>query len=158
MEELLVYRQELISALEGFVTQLSQVVAGIPPTLWQHNDEAGSPTPHYLLAHLCELEEQVFTIQLHRILDEDQPVLPRFDDFTWMADHYRSGLPALVILERFINLRFTEVDWLRGLPSPSWSRTARHPWWGVHAFQWWVELQLEYSRQHLRKLAAFLSL
>jgi len=158
MEELDTYRQELLSALEGVVIELSRTVGGLPYHAWQLPFVQGAHTPHYILAHLRELEEQVFSLQVRRILDEDSPVLTIFDDNVWVAGHYDPGKPARLILEEFTHLRKQEVNGLRVLPSEDWSRTARHPWWGVHTLQWWVELQLDYSQQHLKELAAFLAM
>ncbi len=74
-----------------------------------------------------------------------------------MTNHYDPDTPVQVILEEFTGQRIQEVSWLSSLPSENWSTTARHPWWGEHTLQWWVELQLEYSHQHLIELAAFLT-
>ena len=158
MEELDTYRQELLSALEGVVKALSKTLASISTHAWLLSYGQDTHTPHYTLAHLRELEEQVFSLQLCRILEEDSPVLPIFDDKAWMAGHYDPGKPARLILEEFTHLRTQEVNGLRALPSEGWSRIARHPWWGVHTLQWWVGLQLDYSHQHLKELAAFLAM
>lgn len=158
MDELVAYREDLLSALEGVVNELSKTVAGIPSSAWHLSIDLASHAPHYILAHLRELEAQVFASQLRRILDEDTLLLPIFDDEAWMASHYRSEEPALIIMEDFVNLRKQEINWLRKIPPAGWSRTARHPWWGVHTLQWWVELQLDYSYNHLRELSPLLDM
>jgi hypothetical protein len=142
-----------LSALEGVANELSKTVAGIPSSAWDLPFGQDSHTPHYILAHLRELEAQVFAIQLRRILAEETPLVPVFDDDAWMSTHYRSEETALKIMEDFINLRKQELNYLRELSPAAWSRTARHPWWGLHTLQWWVELQLDYSDQHLRELS-----
>ena len=158
MEEITAYRQQLLSGLLAVVNDVTQVVLALPPTAWNASLELGSSTPHYTLAHLRELEIQVFNLPLHRFLIEDTPALLLFDDISWMEENYDPAEPASAILDEFSNLRRLEVDWLRALPLQGWSRIARHPWWGVRALQWWVELQLDVSHQHLRELAAFLSM
>ena len=75
----------------------------------------------------------------------------------WLS-HYKPEKPAQVIFEEFSELRKQEVNGLKSLPSEGWCHTARHPWWGVHTLQWWVELQLDFSNQHLADLAAFLTI
>ena len=155
MEELDAYRESLLSALTGVVDQLSEIVAAIPHSAWQLPFGHDEHTAHYILAHLRELEIQGFSVQLCRFLEEDTPRVPLFDDAAWMASHYKPEEPVQAILADFANLRLQELNWLRGLPSACWSRTARHPWWGVRTLQWFVELQLENSHQHLGKLTAF---
>lgn len=158
MDEIVAYREDLLSALERVVNELTIVVAGIPSSFWLLPFGEDLNTPHYILEHLRELEAQVFAIQLGRILDEEIPLVPVFDDDAWMAIHYKPEEPALTILEDFANLRKQELNWLRKLSPAAWSCIARHPWWGVHTLQWWVELQLDYSNQHLRELSPVLDL
>ncbi len=107
---------------------------------------------HYILFHLRELEAQVYTPQLPRFLAEDNPTLPVFDDQAWMAIHYLPDEPATSITTDLCRLRSSELEWLRGVPPTGWSRLARHPWWGVHTLQWWVEMQLDESIQHRKRL------
>jgi hypothetical protein len=158
MDEIVAYREDLLSALEGALFELPKTVAGIASIAWHQPFGRDSHTPHYILEHLRELEAQVFAIQLRRILDEEIPLVPVFDDDAWMAIHYKPEELALTILEDFVNLRKQELNWLRKLSPAAWSRIARHPWWGVHTLQWWVELQLDYSDQHLRELSPVLDL
>jgi hypothetical protein len=152
MDELLAYRQRLLSGLEGVIPELSRIAAAMPANTWQLSSEQGAHTPHYSLTHLRELDAQVFSPLLRSIADQGTPLLPVFDDIAWMASHYASKKPAQLILEEFIYLRRQEIQWLQALPQASWSLSARHPWWGMHTLQWWVELQLDYSYQHLREI------
>jgi len=158
MDELLAYRQGLISGLEGVITELSRIVAAMSANTWQLSSEQGAHTPHYTLTHLYEFEAQVFTPLLRSIADQGVLLLPLFDDSAWMASHYESEKPAQVIFEEFTYLRRQEIQWLQALPRASWSLSARHSWLGVHTLQWWVELQLDLSHQHCSALAAFLTI
>jgi hypothetical protein len=158
MEELIAYRRELLSALDSIAAELTKIVNGIPATSWHQPYGRDSHTPHYTLAHLRELELQWFAVQLPRMLNESMPVLPAFPEKAWMECHYLAAEPVGAILVVFANARKLELSWLRKLSSSSWSCLARHPWWGVHTFQWWVELQLDLSRQHLRELASLLDM
>ena len=157
MEEIIAYRQQLLSALRNVAKEVSQLVLAIPADDWYIAFGLDATTPHYTLAHLRELEIQVFGLQLRRFLVEDTLLLPLFDDVSWMAEHYDPSETAQAILEEFTCLRSQEVLWLQDLSSESWNRSARHPWWGVRTLQWWVELQLDFSHQHLRELSAYLS-
>ncbi len=154
MEELAAYRAELLSALEGVLADLSQVVAQIPSGRWHLQGVEDTRTPHYILFRLCELETQVFASQLTRLITEEHPDLAVFDDDAWMADHYCTDEPPTAILEEVVRLRRRELDWLKRLSPADWSRSARHLWWGEHTLQWWIELQLETSQRHLKLLAA----
>jgi hypothetical protein len=152
MDELIAYRQGLIAALESVVPELSKTVAAIPPKSWQVQNKTDTHTLHYRLAHLCEFEAQAFSTLLRRIASGGATLLPLFDDHDWIESLYNPAKPVQVIVEEFMRSLTQEVIWLRGLPQDSWSLTARHPWWGVHTFQWWVELQLAYSHKHILDL------
>ena len=156
MDELIAYRQELLSALEHVITDLAALVETTPFKDWHRRLENERHTAHQILVHLWTLEASEFALYVRRINDEDAPLLPLFNDAAWMNMHYQAKEKPRNILSDFINLRSLELDWLRQLPPASWSRIARHPWWGVHTLQWWVELQLEYSRQHLSDLSRIL--
>jgi hypothetical protein len=103
---------------------------------------------------LRALEAEAITVRLRHILDEQQPYLPLFDDDGWMAAHYDPSEPVTAILDEYARLRQQELSWLRDLPSAAWNRTARHPWWGVRALQWWVEQALLVARQHFVQLTS----
>jgi hypothetical protein len=152
MEELYAYRKNLLDNLEGIVAELRQVAAAIPAAVWHTPLAPGQPAPHHALAHLRALEAHAIVPRLRRILDEQQPYLPLFDDGGWMAAHYDPSEPVQAILDDFARLRQQELSWLKGLPPDSWNRTARHPWWGVRTLQWWVEQCLLIARQHLAQL------
>lgn len=155
MQELAAYRNGLLSALEGVIPELSSLVEAIPSRVWQVSKKPGAHTPHYPLARMFALDVYTFGSLLRSIVDKDIPLLPLFDEIAWMSGHYAPGKPAQLFLEEFIQLRKQEVHWLRSLSPECWSRTARHPWWGVRTLQWWVELQLEYSLQHLAEITSF---
>jgi hypothetical protein len=152
MDELIAYRQELLLAMENVVPGLSRIVKSTPLQEWHRKIGNDLHTPFYTLIHLWVLESKEFALNIRRIFDEDTPLLIVFDDEAWMESHSEPKEQPRNIVQDFAHLRKQELDWLRELPPPGWSRTARHPWWGVHTLQWWVELQLEYSRQLLSDL------
>jgi len=152
MEELLTYRKNLLEALVGVVNELRQAADTISAAAWHTTTAAGQPTPHQVLAHLRALEAQAIAVRLRRILDESEPYLPLFDDDGWMEANYNPSEAVASILDDYARLRQEELTWLKDLPPAAWNRTARHPWWGVRALQWWVEQCLLVARQHLEQL------
>jgi len=152
MEELLAYRQNLLANLAGIVSELRQAAVDMPDAGWHTPAAPGQATPHQVLAHLRALESQAIMVRLRRVLDEDEPHLPLFDDDEWMAAHYDPAEPVQSILDDYGDLRQQELSWLNNLPSAAWNRTARHPWWGVRTLQWWVEQGQLTARQHLEQL------
>jgi hypothetical protein len=154
MEELIAYRQVLLAELESIVEQLARILTAIPDTAWHKPFGANSHTPYRILARLRALEVHWFAIQLPRLLHESSPVLPACVEKRSMESQNQPEGYREEILEEFSRLRKQEVTWLRTLSSRDWSRVARHPCYGVHTLQWWVEYQLDLSQQHLQELTA----
>jgi hypothetical protein len=152
MEELLDYRKNLLENMDGVVTELRQAAASISAANWHTPPAPDQPTPHQVLAHLRALEAHAIALRLRRILDESEPYLPLFDDDGWMAANYDPSEAVTSILDDYASLRQQELAWLHELPPAAWNRTARHPWWGVRALQWWAEQALLTARQHLEQL------
>ncbi len=154
MEEIMAYRAELLSALESVVNELARLAFELPSHSWDQPFSPDGRSPHYVLYQLRAWEAHFYTIQLRRMLAEENIMLPLFDDSAWMAPHYNPAESPGEIINEIWALRQQELGWLRKLSPQEWSRTGRHPWWGAHTLQWWVEQQLEYSRQVVKQLAA----
>ncbi len=134
------------------VDELSAIVASLPIELWHQPVDPGADTPHYILQHLLGLEARQFSSQLPHFLASEPGDLEIFDAQAWMAANYTPEEPASSIMEQLRDLRLKELAWLHSLPVDGWSRIARHPWYGEHTLQWWVELQLEVTLQYLAQL------
>lgn len=154
MEELIAYRADLLSALETSVDEISRRASQLPSHSLNLQISSDGHTAHYALYQLYALEAQFFAVQLPRMRIEETAGLPVFDADQWMASHYHPEEPVDNIIGEVTKLRQHELGWLRYLSSQEWSYTARHPWWGVHTLQWWVELQLDYSLEVLKQLTA----
>jgi hypothetical protein len=154
MDELIAYRQELLSALERDVEELNHLGGSLAGQDWYRRLQGDSHTPHFFVFQIWALETHEFEVQVRRILAEDMPLLDIFEAKAWITDHYVPDEPVQTILQGFSDTRLTEIALLRELSPSDWSRAARHPWWGVHTLQWWVELQNEFIHQHIQKLTS----
>lgn len=154
MEELYEYRRKLLERLEGVVSDLTAAWQALPSPIRHLPLEEGGESPHRVLAHLRAMEAEALSVRLWRILNEEEPQVPLFDDTGWMEAHYRADESAESILEDYARLRRTELSWLKDLPPQAWNRTCRHPWFGVRTLQWWTEQCLVYAEEHLRRLRA----
>lgn len=155
MEEITEYRQELLSKLAGGVDELSGIVTSIPANAWHVLIAPDTHPPHYILAHLVELETSLFAAHLHRIYNENSPILSILEDDHRMMERYDPQRPVQELLEVFSDSREQEVGWLRSLSPQEWSCSARHPWWGLRTLQWWAERQVGVTNWHVKALSAF---
>jgi len=156
-QELTEYREGLLSALEAVAGALAVTAGKVHPDHWHIPNQPGGYSPHYILTRLLVLEEQVSAAMERLLLDEDIQVMEHFDEIAWLAMHYGPEKPLPVLLDEFMRLRKVQAKKLSGLTPGDWNRLSRHPRWGVRTLQWWVEHQLEVSRQHVRELEAFIA-
>lgn len=157
MDELISYRQELLFALERDIDELTCLGSTLSENNGHRSSDIPPHSPHYLLFHLWVLETHEFTVQIQYILEADLPRLEFFDDEAWMANHYSPKEPIQVIIQDTARLLSNEIALLCELPLSAWSRAARHPRWGVHTLQWWVELQHEVTIQHMQEVKRLLA-
>jgi len=154
MEELFAYRQVLLAGLQSIVEQLAHALKAIPDSAWHKPLLAHGHTPYGVLIHLRELEAHWFAVQLPRLVHESSPELPACAEQGSMDSQNQPVEQSEDILEEFSRLRNQELIRLRTLTPSDWSRIGRHPWYGVHTLQWWVEYQLDLSKQYLQELAS----
>lgn len=152
MEELYLYRKRLVARLESIVQDLSSAAAAGSNDDWKSTQPDDPQTPHWKLVHLRNIERQALAPRLKRILNEDDPHLVLFDDEKWMESHYRADEPVEVIIADYEKIRKEELSWLKEMNVKAWSRTCRHPWFGVRTFQWWVEKTMAYAEEHLEEI------
>ncbi len=84
MDELIVYRRELLSALERVSSDLAELVIKAPLKNWYRQVANERHSAHQILVHLWVLEASEFALNIRLINDEESPVLPVFNDAAWM--------------------------------------------------------------------------
>ncbi len=152
MEQLLEYRQRLLSSLRSSAEDLIAILAKIPDDQYSVPVEADGWSAHQIVTHLRDKEAQAYLPRMRQILFDSSPCLESFSGEDWMKAHYRAGEPVQDILLEYQGLRNQELDLLENLPGPGWSRMGRHPAWGVRTLQWWAEQSLSHTRTHIGQL------
>jgi hypothetical protein len=150
MEELIEYRQRMLKKMADAGGQLQAVVltTGDPykPLL------PGSWNTHQVIAHMRDVNQEVYLPRLERIVAEDSPIFDDFDTEGWMTAHYQAREPIQQLVTGFAEKCRTSVEWLAGLPVEAWNRPGSHPLIGKHTLQWWVERTLTHITEHLAQL------
>jgi len=150
MEELLEYRQRLLNKLAEAGNKVEMIVLMTKdPT---QPLEPGGWNIHQVVAHLRDVNQQVYLPRLHRIVDAENPLFENFDGEVWMSRHYQSQEPMQKLSAEFGEQCRSNAAWLRDLPNESWNRPGRHPTIGEHSLQWWVERTLAHISEHLVQL------
>jgi hypothetical protein len=150
MEELLEYRQRMVNkfAESGKLLETALLLINDPTQPL----EPGGWNPHQVVAHMRDVNRQVYIPRLHRIVEEENPLFEDFDGETWMTLHYQPREAMQELITEFGEQCLTNATWLRSLPIETWNRSGKHPTIGVHSLQWWVERLLAHISDHLLQL------
>lgn len=140
--------ERLESSAEDFVSSLGK---------FSDEELHASPTPndwsiHQLAAHLRDTEEQVFAYRLKRILNEENPAVPNFDQEVWLREHYSASEPLKKILAEFRNIRKKEILLLRKMPAKAWERTATHPEYRTISLEWLMTRNVNHTLDHVAQM------
>lgn len=114
--------QNLEAAPERLAAELeempeSELVKRPPDGGWNLKELAG---------HLRDTERLAGLERLTRILEEDDPFLPSFDEEEYVRNSNAATAPIGEALAEWNNLREQTVNILRGLDSDALARTGRH--------------------------------
>ncbi len=107
---------------------------------------------HQVVAHLRDTEERVFLYRVRRLLKEDHPEVPNFDQDAWQREHYSPTEPFKKMLADFRSARRKQIVLLRKTTDKDWDRTARHPEYGVISVNWLVNHNVNHTFEHLSQI------
>lgn len=152
MKELYAYRERMMQHWEAAPSALQEASARLTAADWKHPCSQKAPTPHQALAHLRDIERDVITPCITRLLEGDAELPYPFPSWeAWLATYDPQEAPQN-ILEAYLALRAAEIGQVRGRVPIPWSIQGRHPQYGKRTLQWWVEQSLAQARYHLRLL------
>lgn len=144
-------REEILAALAAFPDELARLVCD------DHDLEAlmrpasdGGWGVVEILPHLRDWEE-IFLERARRIVNEDRPRLPGYDDELWAIERDYRGQDPWATLEHFRRLRQEHVEYLRALPPEAWSRVGVHGYYGEITLQWMENHVCDHDQEHLRQ-------
>ena len=145
-------REEILAALAAFPDELARIV------LMDHSPEAlirpasdGGWGVVEILPHLRDWEEIYFE-RARRIVEEDHPYLPGYDDALWSIERDYRNQDPINTLEEFRRLREAHVAFLRGLPPEAWERTGEHGYFGVITLRWLENHVCDHDQEHLQQI------
>jgi hypothetical protein len=115
---------------------------------------AGEWSPHQVLAHVEAVDSQALQPRLLRIVEEERPNLPNWDEGHWMKDDYEGTEPVEDFLTRLGEGRERVLQPLAELPLTEWNRSGIHPLWGERTLLWWLEYSVHHTEEHLHQLGS----
>lgn len=118
---------------------------------WPHATADDIWSAHHQLAHLVAVETENYHLRIRRILDEDVPVLERWDTEQFNAGYAAEGdLDSLV--SAFCAARATTVALFEGLSPEQWARQGVWPDGTTIDLAWLAEKALWHTLDHTQQM------
>lgn len=116
----------------------------------------GEWPPRTVMAHLRDDEFLVMRMRLERMLSEDLPVFPDFDEKAWAAIRNRSRDRKQQLLGDFALQRQASLNILQALLPGDWEHTGRHETYGDFTVASWVDHWAQHDAAHIAQIEAAL--
>lgn len=144
--------EEIISALEAFPDELGRAISGVsdPEALYRPASDGGWGVVE-ILPHLRDWEE-IYYERITKLLEEDGPYLPGYDDSLWSIERDYRGQDPKETYESFQSLRARTVELLRSLPASAWERAGEHGYFGEITLQWLANHIVDHDQEHLQQV------
>ncbi len=142
----------LLERIEESGKELLAYVTRLPEEDLHHSPGGDEWTIHAILAHLRDVEEQVFLKRAQLILKEVAPAVEDFDQEAWSAKHYSPKEPVKKILADWRKARRKFVGLLDRTPDKEWTRCAVHPYFGNISLDWLATHDYAHTLDHLHQL------
>jgi hypothetical protein len=157
LDELRDYLAALIGRFLSQPETWLEAVANVEPERLQLRSNAEQWSAHQVVAHVLAADRFALLPRIRRILAEERPQLPNWDEAEWMADEYDRAMPLVNILEDWQQARQGLAEDLAGLELSGWERKGLHPYHGERTLLWWLEYSVNHAKDHERQLLVILA-
>lgn len=144
-------RQTGLDMLQRSLDDLKRYVMEAPADQL-HWHEGNEWSVHETMAHLCEIEQNVFLVRIQRVASEDKPALAYFDEAAWHKAHYKPDQPVGQMLTDFTYARQKIIDALKS--QSDWNR------WGLHeklkkqmSLAYLAHVAIRHTWEHMNQMA-----
>ncbi len=144
-----------IEVLDETPTVLVRVIAQNPVELMRQRPFEGQWTPNEILGHLAD-SEWVFGYRLRAILTDDRPVLPSFDQDSWVARSNHNDHDPADLRELFRTLRVFNLSLWRGLSPADHERSGIHDKRGEESLGLMLRITAGHDLWHLEQMDRYL--
>jgi hypothetical protein len=151
--------ETLLLTLESTPSLLIRAAACLSPeqVRWKPADGGFSLLEN--VWHLADLEREAYAVRIHRILNEEEPVLANFDGDRVARERSYNSRDLAAGLAAFSEARSSNIERLRGLSRSDWKRRATQESVGRVTLDQVPSMMAEHDRSHtqeVRNLLAYL--
>lgn len=144
-------RENILAALAAFPDELARVVLSEHDTddLVRPASDGGWGVVE-IIPHLRDWEE-IYLERARRLVEEDHPHLPGYDDELWSIERDYRGQDPRATLNDFRRLREEHLGVVRSLPAEAWDRPGTHGYYGEITLQWMEDHVCDHDQEHLQQ-------
>ena len=144
-------REQLIARLAGYPSKLHALVAPLTEEQLLRRPGEGQWSIKEILCHLRDGEE-VRAARMRRVVEEDRPFLPGFDQEAYARDRGYQDEVTGTVLPRLVDHRGAQVALLRSLRPEAWARPATHEESGEITLTDLAQGGVDHDAEHLEEI------
>lgn len=148
-------RQEggyVIAKLNGLGGSLQAAIAGLDEAALSWRPAENKWSVREVIAHLADLESEVFAVRLRQVLDEDLPLMKAIDPDARARDFGYQGQDVQGNIRRLLEARAQNIRLIQPAPPEAWDRVGVHERRGPMSFREIVEGMANHDQNHLRQI------
>ena len=134
--------QAVLDALHGITD--AELDARPSPDQW---------TAREIVHHLAD-SEMTSAIRLRRLLVEDHPDIPNYDEEAFARRLFYTERPIAAALDALNAARRTTLEILERMTEPDWQRSGTHSESGPYSAQTWLEIYAAHAHDHAAQITA----
>jgi hypothetical protein len=143
-------RDALLERFASGFEDVESALHGISAEELDQTQASGGWTPRQIVHHLADSEAMAY-IRLRRLIAEDDPIIPGYDEPEWARRlHYERPIaPSLAVLGA---VREASLALLDALTADEWERTGTHSEAGEYSVDRWLGIYARHSHEHAEQI------
>ncbi len=145
--------QELINRIRASARAVQQAVETMPVDQQTKRPREGEWSVQEVLTHTLNAELLAFGLRIQRILAENDPVFPDYDETVYRETHPAPMLPVGGLVQMISEEHSLLARLLSNLSEASWQRQGRHVERGPMSIEFLARRMCEHAEQHARQIS-----
>jgi hypothetical protein len=143
-------RATLLARFETGTDAVEAALDGVTDAELDRRPPSGEWTTREIVHHLADSESMAY-IRLRRLIAEDHPLLPDYDEPEWARRlHYDRPIePSLAVLRA---VRASSGQLLATLTDTEWARSGTHSVAGAYDVDRWLRTYANHSHEHAEQI------
>ncbi len=140
-------RDALIERYAEGYAEVAASLEGFPADALTRHLVPGKWSAAEIVHHLAD-SESISATRLRRLLAEDRPVIPGYDQDAFAVRLGYNSRPLAPALDAFRAARATTLQILRAMSDADWARTGWHTDSGLYSAEHWLEIYADHAHDH----------